>query len=97
MNLHSGRAGMTFADWPTPDKPKSFTREVRYEVIKLSDAKAYLSKAETRALASIGAKVSAGRARDKKTPLKCVVVESDWPEYEPTWKAIEERMVDSSK
>jgi NTP pyrophosphatase (non-canonical NTP hydrolase) len=27
-----------------------------------------------------------------KPPLKCLVIESDWPEYEPTWKAIEARM-----
>lgn len=25
-------------------------------------------------------------------PRKCVVVESDWPEYEPTWAAIERRV-----
>ncbi len=25
-------------------------------------------------------------------PLKCVVVESDWPEYEPVWAMIEARM-----
>lgn len=24
--------------------------------------------------------------------LDCLVVESDWPEYEPTWRAIEQRM-----
>lgn len=27
-----------------------------------------------------------------KKPLECVVVEKDWPEYEPTWKAIEARV-----
>ena len=27
-----------------------------------------------------------------KEPLDCVVVESDWPEYEPTWRAIEARV-----
>ena len=26
-----------------------------------------------------------------RPPLGCVVVESDWPEYEPTWRAIEAR------
>lgn len=24
--------------------------------------------------------------------MECVIVESDWPEYEPTWKAIEARV-----
>lgn len=28
--------------------------------------------------------------------VECVVVESDWPEYEPTWGAIEKRMRESS-
>jgi len=68
-----------------------FVRELRYEVIKLKDAKAYLTEAEIDTLARIGEKVSAGRARDGKAPLSCVVVESDWPEYEPTWSAIEAR------
>lgn len=26
-----------------------------------------------------------------KPVLKCVVVESDWPEYEQVWKTLEER------
>jgi len=32
------------------------------------------------------------RERNGKQPLECVVVESDWPEYEPTWEAIKQRM-----
>jgi hypothetical protein len=32
-----------------------------------------------------------GRRRQGKKPLVACVVESDWPEYEPTWNAIEER------
>lgn len=29
--------------------------------------------------------------RGKLEPFRAVVVESDWPEYEPTWNAIEQR------
>lgn len=34
----------------------------------------------------------AGREEAGKPLLKCVVVEKDWAEYEPTWKAIEARV-----
>jgi len=37
-------------------------------------------------------KISWGRVQDDKAPLICCVVEQDWPEYEPTWQAIEERV-----
>ena len=37
------------------------------------------------------AKIEMARVHEGKAPLDAVVVESDWPEYEPTWKAIEAR------
>ena len=37
-------------------------------------------------------KVNRLRARAGKQQLRCVVVEHDWPEYEPTWAAIERRV-----
>jgi hypothetical protein len=40
----------------------------------------------------IADKLDAIRKAKGKQPLECMVVEADWPEYEPTYKAIEERM-----
>lgn len=80
-------------DKPTQQGAKTeFTRERRYIVIKLSDVKIALSVAEQRELESLCKFVLSGRQMRGKPDLQCVVVESDWPEYEPTWKAIEARM-----
>jgi hypothetical protein len=68
-----------------------FKREDRYTVVKISDAIAHLTTDEKRTLNLILAKVSIGRTLAKKPDLKCVVVESDWPEYEGVWQQIEAR------
>lgn len=67
-------------------------RETRYYVFKLKDVENWLLPSEQHMLAAIQERLNYGRECVAKAPLKCVVVESDWPEYEPTWKAIEKRM-----
>ncbi|HFE31906.1 MAG TPA: hypothetical protein ENJ17_01195 [Gammaproteobacteria bacterium] len=69
-----------------------FIREVRYFVLKYKDINKYLSKAEKEQLLSITNKISGGRLNDGRPMLDCVVVEQDWPEYEPTLVAIERRV-----
>lgn len=69
-----------------------FEREFRYFVLKFKDINKYLNTEDKEALLTIARKVDRGRCDDDKMPLNCVVVESDWPEYEPTWAAIEKRM-----
>ena len=69
-----------------------FTREVRYVVLKNADITQCLTVNELIELRRIQAKVTEHRAKTGKPRLECVVVESDWPEYEPTWKAIEARV-----
>ena len=69
----------------------NFTREARYVVLKSADVMKCLTVSELIELRRIQAKVEEHRAEFGKPPLDCVVVESDWPEYEPTWKAIEAR------
>ena len=71
---------------------KEFTREARYVVLKNADIMQCLTVNELIALRRIEAKVGEHRAEIGKPPLECVVVEADWPEYEPTWKAIEARV-----
>ena len=70
-----------------------FVREMRYFIIKLPDAYRYLTQDERNKLSVIGKKVANGRKNDNKNKLQCVVIESDWPEYDPTWKAIENRTI----
>lgn len=70
----------------------TFERQVRYTVIKWKDSLCALTKSERQQLNDLSLKVADYRDRTGKPPLICVVVESDWPEYEPTWKAIEERV-----
>lgn len=67
-------------------------RENRYLVVKRKDICSYLTKAEESQLALLTEKVAKGRKLDGKQDLNCVVVESDWPEFEPVWKMIENRV-----
>ena len=69
-----------------------FKREDRYIVFKLSDVERYLTDADRAHLAMMKNEIDAGRDCANKPPFKGLIVESDWPEYEPTWKAIEARV-----
>lgn len=73
-------------------KPVKFTREERYIVLKKSDVQKALTRAELNALTYLTVRVTDSRYDQGKAPLQCVVVEHDWPEFEPTWKAIEKRV-----
>lgn len=73
----------------TKDK---FQREERYIVFKMSDVEEHFTPDEKRHLERLVEVQRAGREEVCKSPLDCVVVESDWPEYEPTWRAIEARV-----
>lgn len=61
-----------------------FKREERYIVIKLKD----LSDIPDHLRHEIVNAIKAAEFPQRE----CVVVESDWPEYEPTWAAIERRV-----
>ena len=70
---------------------RDFKREPRYVVFKIKDIHAYLSAAQIDALQTAGETIAVGRALEGKLPFNTVVVEEDWPEFEPTWAAIEAR------
>lgn len=69
-----------------------FQRENRYIVFKVKDVEE-LPKTDKVALmlACDGIK-SVRKARGKTPSLECLVIESDWPEYEIVWQMIEDRM-----
>ena len=70
-----------------------FKREFRYFVAKHSDIKKHLTQAEQQVLNTLLNKAERGRIHDKKPMLRCVVIESDWPEYESVWNMIEQRVI----
>lgn len=72
-------------------------RENRYLVIKYKDSVEALTETERKHLADIAQKIAWHRLNNDKLPLEAVVVESDWPEYEPTWRAIAARVDGSRK
>lgn len=76
---------------------EQFQREPRYVVLKIKDILAYLTPAQIRQLDKIGETIAANRAFHGKPPFNAVVVEQDWPEFEPTWAAIEARMTANVK
>ena len=67
-------------------------REKRYFVIKLTDAAKYLTPTQICRLREMGEQITELRSADGKPPMHGVFVEHDWPEYEPTWAAIGQRM-----
>lgn len=69
----------------------NFKREDRYIVLKRSDLM-NLSRIGWNNLDNIAAIHNDYRDEIGKLRLECVVVESDWPEYEIVWKMIEDRI-----
>lgn len=74
-----------------------FQRESRYIVLKKTDVKelntaGLLTITDVEILQKILEKIERIRIINGKQALECVVVESDWPEYEATWKSIEDRV-----
>ena len=70
----------------------TFKREQKYLVIKVKDAKHYLDEDQLEQLAGISDTIEVRRKAVGLPGLECVVIESHWPEYEATWKAIEARV-----
>jgi len=77
-------------------EPVVFDREKRYIVFKLSDIGRFLTGNQIASLYKMEDEIAQCRKDDGKATLKCVVVESDWPEYGPTWQAIEDRVTGKS-
>jgi hypothetical protein len=65
-----------------------FERERRYIVFKIKD----LSPQVLSDLTISEAGIDALRGLDGKPPLRTLIIESDWPEYEPVWEEIQRRM-----
>ncbi len=66
--------------------------EERYIVFKISDVVRCLSDDDKQRLADIRQKLCEYRQANGKPEQHCVVAESDWPEYEPIWQAIADRV-----
>ncbi|MEO8644559.1 hypothetical protein [Pseudomonas sp.] len=68
----------------------SFSREDRYVVIKRSDLEKIPNRKSVNNFLAALADVSANSCRIPQR--KFLIIESDWPEYEPTWRMIEDRV-----
>jgi len=70
-----------------------FKRENRYMVLKRDYIADFLLTPEAKAAWDTIQKIhDAARKQRGKGPLVCLVVEHDWPEFEPTWEEIQRRM-----
>lgn len=69
---------------------KDFKRENRYTVLKHDDVRNALSTTEIQTLAYLEERINGYRQSRGKQPIETVVVESDWHQYEPTWRLIED-------
>lgn len=67
-------------------------REERYAVFKYADIDVALSDSDKLLLSAVMNKIDRYRKEQGKEPIKGVVVEHDWPEYEQVWKMIETRV-----
>ena len=73
-----------------------FVREPRYVVFKIKDIERYLDPGTAQVfwdtLSLVGWEIAYRRGADGKLPFNALVIEQDWPEFEPAWAMIEERM-----
>jgi hypothetical protein len=75
-----------------------FEREDRYLVFKRKDIEKYLTENDQSVLYGVSNIIRKGRFKDGRDfDMDCVVIESDWPEYEPAWEMIEDRVARESK
>lgn len=65
--------------------------EHRYIVVKNTDFENYLMEELKHKVREALAYIEIGRKNDDRPPLEAIVIEKDWPEYEPTKKALEDR------
>jgi len=71
---------------------ENLVRECRYLVTKIKDAELALDTVELYIFNKLLNKIKANRQWRGKIDLACVVIESDWPEYERVWEMIAERV-----
>lgn len=70
--------------------------EPRYMVLKMSDMDKYLTEMHKANVTEAICLINLCRKKDNKNPLGALVIEHDWPEYEPAKKLLEERIMAES-
>lgn len=70
---------------------QDFKREIRYVVFKAKDLDC-LDALSQFTFSELCKRVNEVRTQRGKDGLECIVIESDWPEYETVWQMIEARM-----
>ncbi len=79
---------------PLPTSINFQRNQDRYLVLKNEDIASALSPIEKLALGQLTDKILQDRYERGygRQPLTTVVIEEDWPEYEPTWELLEARI-----
>ena len=65
-----------------------FEKEDRYVVFKRKDMEKYFGSSEWSNLRHLIATINAGRQKDNKPLVECVVFESDWEDYDQVWDMV---------
>ncbi len=80
----------------TENKAAPFHREDRYNVIKYTDLER-LPHAERRAVNGFLRRIHESVLKAGAPARQSVVIESDWPEYEPAWQMIERKRAEKGR
>lgn len=73
-------------------EPLKFQIEDRYLVAKITDCENTLSDIEFSWLLELLSKIHQRRLEENRGKLQCLVIECDWPEYEPAVEMLRERV-----
>lgn len=67
-------------------------RERRYTIFKHSDIEKYLNEEQIEKLFELESEISFRRQQEGRGLMSGLVIERDWPEFEPAWTMIERRV-----
>lgn len=71
--------------------------EQRYIVIKYKDINRYLMSIQIASLFDWCNRITKGRVCEGKKEIDCIVIEKDWPEYEPVLAMLSARVDSETK
>jgi acetylornithine/succinyldiaminopimelate/putrescine aminotransferase len=67
-------------------------RERRYTIFKHADIDKYLTEEQKEKLFELDSHISSCRQQEGRGLMTGLVIEKDWPEFEPAWSMIEKRI-----
>ncbi len=74
-----------------------FKRERRYTIFKHKDIEQYLTESEIETLMALDSKINFARQQEGKPLRTGLIIESDWPEFEPVSHMLEGRVASEQR